>query len=149
MASAIAIPLARSADALLVQPHELTDDIVTILRLERAPLEIWIECARGLLAQGNVTSYSKILRAICDEASTRRDPSPNAKFVHVQALCSLADLNLQEARLTEDPEKKRELNTTANKLYFEALKVSHLEMLPHLGLGEQALAAVRIKAKLS
>lgn len=144
MASAIAIPLARSVEALVVQPYEVTGEIVNVLRLERAPLEIWLECARCLLAQGQVDTYKMLLRAAIDEASSRRDPSPHAKFVHVQLLCSLADLHLQQARLAGDTEKRRELHNTANTLYFEAQRVDHLEMLPHLGLGEAALSMVRL-----
>lgn len=140
MTSIIAIPLARTSEVIVVQPYELTDDILNILRLESAPLEVWMECARGFLVQGRVDMYAKLLRATIDEAVARRSASPQAKFFHVQALCSLGDLNLQQAHLAEDQEQRRTLGAEANKLYFSAQKVNHLEMLPRLGLGEAALS---------
>ena len=148
MASAIAIPLARSPEALVIYPHELSDGIITVLKQEQVPLEIWLECARGLLGQGQVDAYTTLLRAITVEATSRRDPSPQARFVHVQALCSLADLHLQQARLAEDVEQRRELHTTASNLYFAAQRVDHREMLPHMGLGEFAMSTVRMGLKI-
>lgn len=141
MATAVTIPLPKSRESLIVQIDELSEDIISILRREDVDLKYWLECGRGLLSQGRVEAYTKLLKSLISEAALQHR-SPQAKFIHVQALCSLADLQQQQARLTEDQEKKRVLFAEANKLYFDAQKVDHQEMLPHLGLGELSLSKV-------
>jgi hypothetical protein len=141
MATAVTIPLPKSRESLVVQINELNEDIISILRGEDVDLKYWLECGRGLLSQGRVEAYERLLKSLIDEARRQRRP-PQPIFIHVQALCSLADLKQQQARLEEDPEKKRLLLNDANKLYFDAQKVDHREILPHLGLGELSLSKV-------
>ena len=143
MATAAIIPLANSQELLVVEPSELSDDIIRILQRENVKFEIWMDCARGFLSQGRVDEYTRLLNSLISEVQRRRDYSPQAIFIHVQAICSLADLYQQQARLTEDSEQKRKLNAEANKLYFEARRIEDKEMLPYLGLGELALSTVR------
>jgi hypothetical protein len=141
MATAVTIPLPKSRESLVVNVNELNEDIISILRREDVDLKYWLECGRGLLSQGRVEAYEKLLKSLIDEAARpRRSSQP--RFIHIQALCSLADLKQQQGRLEENPEKKRLLIVEANGLYFDAQKVDHQEILPHLGLGELSLSRV-------
>ena len=142
MATAVSIPLQRSREVLVVQQHELSESIIPILRRENVELEIWLQCARGLLRRGDVEAYTKILQSLIKEVEHIRSPTSQERFIQIQAICSLADLNLQQARLTASAETKRQLYADANRLYFDAEKVDSQEMLPHLGLGELALNRV-------
>jgi hypothetical protein len=141
MATVVTIPLQKSRESLVVNLNELNEDIILILRREDVDLKVWLECGRGLLSQDRVQAYEKLLKSLIDEAQHQKR-RPQATFIHVQALCSLADLKKQQARLAEDPEKKRLLFAEANNLYFDAQKVDHQEILPHLGLGELSLSKV-------
>ncbi|KAL4539716.1 hypothetical protein Ndes2437B_g01927 [Nannochloris sp. 'desiccata'] len=138
MATAVTIPLPKSRESLVVNVIDLNEDIISILRREDVDLKFWLECGRALLSQGLVEAYAKLLKSLIDEAARSR--SRHDTFIHVQALCSLANLRQQQARLSEDLEKKRLLFAEANKLYFDAQKVDHQEILPHLGLGELSLS---------
>jgi len=140
MATAVTIPLPKSRERLVVDLIDLNEDIISILRREGVELKFWLDCGRGLLSQGRVEAYAKLLKSLIDEAARSR--SRQDTFIHVQALCSLADLRQQQARLSEDLEKKRLLFAEANRLYFDAQKVDHQENLPHLGLGELSLSKV-------
>lgn len=144
MATAVTIPLARSHELLVLDPRELSDDIIRILQRENVNFEIWLNCARGLLSQGRVDDYIRLLKSLINEVQQRPN-SAQTKFIHVQAICSLADLYQQQSRLTEDTEQKRQLTSQANALYFSAIKVDTQEMLPHIGIGEQAFDKVRME----
>ena len=142
MAAAVRIPLYKSNEVLIVQQHELSDDIISILQREGVDFRIWLECARGLLSQGRVEAYKKLLHSLINEIKGFR-ADPRSKFIHIQALCSLGDLLQQQARLEEDTEIKRQHLVEARNLYFEAVKIDDKEMLPHLGTGDAFLIQVR------
>lgn len=143
MSESIAIPLPRSGGEILtIRLDELPDNISTILRMEMAPLDTWLECSKILLMQGRIDTYARLLQDAIDEASAQQYHSPHAKYVLIKALCSLADLHVQQGRLAEDREKRQQLFGQAQKHYFRAQKVDNLELLPHIGLGEMALLSV-------
>jgi hypothetical protein len=147
MANVIRIPLPRSGETLVIRSYELSETITSILRSERVPLEIWMDCARGFLAEGKLEEYTNLLLAVkAEEENQRWNGSSRDKFVPIQALCSLADLKLQEARLAEDEKTRSELLNKAQKLYLQAQNLDVLEMLPQLGLGEISLMNVRFTA---
>lgn len=134
----VVIPLSRGSESLIIPASEVSEDIIRILIYERAPLESWLDAARILLVQGRENTFEKLLRTLIDEIPRWRGQS-DARFARVQAMCALADFYLQQALLSEDPEAKREHCSAATRLCFEAQRVDHTEMLPHLGLGHAAV----------
>lgn len=134
------IPLARSHEVLAVKSHEISEDIVRVLINERASPDIWLECARVFLQQGRLDSYTRLLTTLISELPRWRGSGSSTRFAQVRAMCALADVHVQQASAADDAEAKRREYNAANRLYFEAQRVDHMEMLPHLGLGQAALA---------
>lgn len=149
MTENIHIPLSGSKTSssspiqtLVLSPQDVKDQgraIVNVLQKENVPIDIWMNCARCLLNQGQIEDYSALLRIIANEAQKVR----NATFLRIQALCSLGDLKLQQAKLSSNDDEKRSLAAEARILYFDAQKLDGQEMLPLLGIGEVALFNVR------
>ena len=129
----------RDQEILIIQPHEVSEEIISILKNERVDFQIWFDCARALLSQGHIDSYKRLLNTLSGEIRGLPNPTDRERFIRVQSICCLGDLAQQQARLSTNPEEKRRLITEANSCYFDAVRVDNKEMLPHIGLGQCAL----------
>lgn len=140
---AITIPVGRSGHEFIqVGAWELTDDILNILKLEAPPLETWLEVAKGFLAQGRPDAYANVLAASVRQGAAYDDGSRRAVFCRIKILCSLAEYQLQQARLITDAAQKGVATNAAYRTLLMAKELDKAEMLPVLCIGHWQLHKV-------
>lgn len=95
-----------------------------------------------LQAQGLTQQFVRLLtEATSEEAAGYFGPT--AKYERIQGLCSLAAFHMHQARSERAPAVRTEHLGKATEMLNAARKLDHEEQLPHLGIGQLALAKVR------
>lgn len=131
--------------ALAVDPSQQPlDDLLRVLRAEKAPIGAWLAAAHGLLACGREADYEALLSEAVERET---QPGGPEVFANVQALCSLAEFTLQQAAAERDRRQRTVLLSRSTELCHRAQRLSLVtgaeEQLPELVLGHAALVRVR------
>ena len=115
------------------------DDIIDVLKAEAAPLALWLDFARAYLAQGLTTPFVRLLNEATSEEAAGYF-GEQAKYERIQGLCSLAAFHSHQSRVEKERNVRSDLLAKANELLNTARKLDHEDALPHLGIGQLAMA---------
>lgn len=124
---------------------EDVDDILEILAAEAAPLNLWLDCARGYLLQGRVDAFQQI----CSEA-TRVEVAQEVQrlfgapptYEQVQFHCASAGLHMAQAKEEKAPVKRTQLLAAAAQDLAKAQALDSGEQIVILGQGLLHVARV-------
>lgn len=141
MASTLRIPVRESDEVVEITPSELDASVIDVLRAECPPLAVWLDVAKALLVEGSTDAYVSVLTEATSDAAAAF-LGGGAPFERIQGLCSLAGYHAVQGRAERDQKAKRDHVAAANELLFRATRLDLAEGLPHLGLGQLALAKV-------
>ncbi|XP_044738203.1 RNA polymerase-associated protein CTR9 homolog isoform X2 [Chrysoperla carnea] len=122
MSGSIEIPLRDTDEVIELYLDQLPDgdEVLGILRQERAQLSIWVNLALEYYKQKKINDFIKILEASRTDANIDyRDFEKD----QMRAFDMLAAYYVQEANRTKNKDKKRELFTKATFLYTTADKI--------------------------
>ncbi|MEW5301852.1 MAG: hypothetical protein WDW36_004683 [Sanguina aurantia] len=114
------------------------DDILEILAAEAAPLNLWLDCARGYLLQGRVDAFQQI----CSEA-TRVEVAQEVQrlfgapptYEQIQFHCASAGLHMAQAKEEKAPVKRTQLLAAAAQDLAKAQALDSGEQIVILGQG--------------
>eukprot|EP00884_Botryococcus_braunii_P015610 jgi/Botrbrau1/2732/Bobra.0164s0012.1 len=136
------IPVAGSNEVVAVPIDELpeeAEDLLDILRAEEAPLALWLDFAKAYLAQGLTKQYLYILQE-GTQPEVEHYFGKSAEFERIQIFCALASYHTRKGRIEKDRAKKTEEFQLATTFLNTARGINVGEQLPHIGLGQLALA---------
>jgi hypothetical protein len=137
---------------LRVEPLDQNPDgLLRVLRSSDAPIEAWRIAAEHLLVYGGPQGPHHF-EAVLTEATEReegRRKGPNESFGHIQALCCLAELKLQQAAAERGLQQRTLLLSACTNFCNKARHLDIQEQLPELVLGAAALVRVRGRAGLA
>lgn len=143
MAAALRIPVQGSDEVVVITPGELDASVLDVLRAECPPLGVWLDVAKALLAEGRTETYLSVLREATSDAAAKHLGEETCRFERIQGLCSLAAYHALQSAAERDRKAKSDNLARANELLFKATRLDLHEGLPHLALGQLALAQVR------
>ncbi|KAF6031543.1 CTR9 [Bugula neritina] len=128
----IEIPLKDTDEVIELDLEALPDgeEVLTILKQEACPLNVWVTLAIEYYKQGKEDDFEKILE------SSRQDANHNYgdfEKDQMKALDTLAAHYVQKAHAEKNKERKRELFTRATLLYTTADKIIMYEQNHLLG----------------
>ncbi|XP_067928007.1 RNA polymerase-associated protein CTR9 homolog [Watersipora subatra] len=118
----IEIPLRDTDEVIELDLETLPDgeEVLTILKQEGCPLNVWVTLAIEYYKQGNEDDFEKILE------SSRQDANysyADYEKDQMKALDTLAAYYVQKAHAEKNKDRKRELFTRATLLYTTADKI--------------------------
>lgn len=119
------------------------EDLLEVFKAEVAPLSLWVESARAYLQAGQVQQFLQIVTEGTGK-EVEDHFGASAKYERIQLLCALGSYNTTQAGLQSERTAQNAYFATASTLFSKALAVSYHELLPHLGLGQLALARVGV-----
>lgn len=144
-AGQILVPVQGSDEVVEIPLGDLpsqAEDAIDLLKGEEAPLSSWLDLARAYLRSGQVEQFLQVL----DEGTgsdVEQHFGESAKHERVQIFCALGAYHTTLAGTEKDRATRQSQLTKASTFYSRALTISYQELLPHLGLGQLALARVR------
>ena len=118
------------------------EDLVDLFKAEVVPLSLWVDTARAYLKMGQVQQFLQILTEGTG-TDVEEHFGEGAKYERIQLLCALGSYHTTLASRSKERSAQNTSFATASTLFSSALKISYQELLPHLGLGQLALARVR------
>ncbi|MCJ1422133.1 hypothetical protein MMC29_000012 [Sticta canariensis] len=115
------------------------EDVIELLKAEEAPLSLWVESAKAYLQAGLVQQF---LQIVTEGTGAEVEEHFGASSTHerIQLLCALGSYHTTLGGTQKDRAAQNSHFATASSLFSRALTVSYQELLPHLGLGQLALA---------
>lgn len=141
--SCLLLPLNGGGSVLSLDGGQATlDGLLRVLRGDSAPMSAWMRAAEHLLASGREGDFEALLQEAVEREQQRSQGPPDV-FNQIQALCSLAELKVQQAAAERDRGQRVILLSNSTKLCHRAQYLNMEEQLPELVLGAVALAKVR------
>ncbi|XP_011403140.1 PREDICTED: RNA polymerase-associated protein CTR9 homolog [Amphimedon queenslandica] len=121
-ATSVEIPLRDTDEVIELDIDQLPegDEVITILRDERAPLHTWVTLALHYYKQDKWSEFEKLLQTSRTDANISYDDHEKDQMM---ALDSLAAHYVQKAKKERDKETKKEYFSKATLLYSTADKI--------------------------
>ena len=117
------------------------EDVIELFKAEEAPLAVWLESAKAYLETGQVQQFLQVLTEGTG-SEVEEHFGDTAKYERIQCFCALGAYNTTLAGTKKERAAQNSHFATASTLFSKALSISYQELLPHLGLGQLALARV-------
>lgn len=123
------------------------DGLLRVLRSSDAPIEAWQTAAEHLLVYGGPDGPLHF-EAVLTEAAEREEGRRKVpdRFGLIKALCSLAELKLQQAAAERGLQQRTLLLSACTNFCNKARHLDIHEQLPELVMGAAALVRVRARA---